>query len=107
MGTYYSAQPCDKLYDIAASIATNGTEMLLAEYPACSSFLGGDLTAHAIVHVNFDGTPAQKIAAINLTFGMAGWVALAIHSFGVEVHVSFALYSVTKHTTDRIRYSCT
>lgn len=87
MGTYYSAQPCDKLYDIAASIAANGTEMLLAEFPACSAFLDGDLTAHGIVHVDFNGTPAQKMAAINMTFGMAGWVALAIHAFGVEVYV--------------------
>jgi hypothetical protein len=87
MGTYYSAQPCDKLYDIAASIAANGTEMLLAEFPACSAFLDGDVTAHGIVHVDFNGTPAQKMAAINMTFGMAGWVALAIHAFGVEVYV--------------------
>lgn len=87
MGTYYSAQPCDKLNDIAASIAANGTEMLLAEFPACSAFLDGDLNAHAIVNVNFNGTAAQKMAAINMTFGMAGWVALAIHAFGVEVYV--------------------
>jgi hypothetical protein len=30
MRSYYSAQPCDKLNDIAAGIAANGTEMLLS-----------------------------------------------------------------------------
>ena len=90
MGSYYSAQPCDKLNDIAAGIAANGTEMLLSEFPACSTFVNGDLHAHAIVNVNFNGTPAQKMAAINMTFGMAGWVALAIHAFGVEVYVRTA-----------------
>ena len=87
MGSYYSAQPCDKLHDIAASIAVNGTEMLLTEFPACLAFLNGDLQAHAIVNANLNGTPAQTMAAINMTFGMAGWVALAIHAFGVEVYV--------------------
>jgi hypothetical protein len=83
MSSYYSAQPCDRLFDIAA----NSAEMLLAEFPACSAFLDGDNTAHAIVNVHFNGTAAQKMAAINLTFGMAGWIALAIHAFGVEVYV--------------------
>lgn len=96
MGSYYSAQPCDKLNDIAASIAANGTEMLLAEFPACSAFLDGDLHAHAIVHVDFNGTAAQKTAAINMTFGMAGWVALAIHAFGVEVYVRPAHITLLK-----------
>lgn len=100
MGSYYSAQLCDKLNDIAASIAANGTEMLLTEFPACLAFLDGDLHAHAIVHVNFGCTAAQTMAAINMTFGMAGWVALYTRACCRSLRTSRAL-NVAKYLTNR------
>jgi hypothetical protein len=81
IGTYYTASPCAKLLNIFGNEST-----LQALYPMCS-----DLNGQALVHANFNGTGAEVAAAMNMSFGMAGWLALTLHAFGVEVYVRLAL----------------
>lgn len=82
LGDFYSLQPCAKLLDVAGSAA-----QLLEEYPVCTAFTEGGASTYAVVRVNFGGTASELMAAMNESFGMAGWLALAMHAFGVEVYV--------------------
>lgn len=83
-GTYYALWPCAK---IAATLPN--VHMLLPLYPSCAAFANGsDLNAVAPVLANLGGkTAANSGAALNLTFGMALWLATAIHAVGVEVYL--------------------
>ncbi len=85
IGGYWSAQPCDKL-DFIISNATKTLEL----YPACATFYSGENPGqYAAVMVNMiNGGPEQAGAALNINFGAAGWLALALHAIGVEIYVS-------------------
>lgn len=79
----WSAQKCTKLLDIVQD-----AQQLVQDYPACASLVdSGDTGAVAAVRANFDGTAPQIAAALNESFGMAGWIALVLHAIGVEVYV--------------------
>lgn len=49
----------------------------------------GNLKAVAAVNANFGGSTAELMSAMNVSFGMAGWLATGLHAIGVEVYVSF------------------
>ena len=59
-------------------------------YPACASYLNGtDVGQEAVVHADFGGDVSTELgAALNMSFGMALWLALALHAVGVEIYVS-------------------
>lgn len=59
-------------------------------YPECASYLdGSDPQQQAIVHANFSNGRSTEIgAALDLGFGMALWVATAMHAIGIEIYVS-------------------
>ncbi|RMZ70784.1 microtubule associated [Pyrenophora seminiperda CCB06] len=81
---YYITWPCAK---IAATIVEEVD--LVSLYPTCKSFIdGSDPEAVASVAAKlFGGNAANTGAALNIVFGMALWVSLAIHAFGVEVYL--------------------
>ncbi|UPX16405.1 uncharacterized protein EKO05_0006808 [Ascochyta rabiei] len=81
---YYIVWPCAK---IAATIA-DGMD-LASEYPACASYAdGSNLAQVSAVLADMDGTSSVNAgAALNVNFGMALWLAFAIHAVGIEVYL--------------------
>jgi hypothetical protein len=86
-GGYLSAQPCDKIEFVlkSANAAT-------ALYPECASYVSVENPGQqALVSANYYGTnPVEILAAFNLVFGVATWLALALHAIGIEIYVSSA-----------------
>jgi hypothetical protein len=82
---HYAVWSCAK---IAATIS--GNMDLVSAYPACASYAdGSNLNQVSAVLADMDGASAANAgAALNVNFGMALWLASAIHAIGVEVYVS-------------------
>lgn len=75
---YYKAWPCAKIASFH-----DDTDEFLRLYPACEAS-----NAWAPVRATMNGDGAENVgAALNVTFGMALWVALSLHAFGVELYV--------------------
>jgi hypothetical protein len=81
---YYSVWTCAK---IAATIADASN--LTFSYPSCKAFVdGSNLEAVSLVEATFAvGDTANTGAALNVVFGMALWLSMAMHAFGVEVYL--------------------
>lgn len=81
---YYAVWSCAK---IEATLQDKAD--WLATYPACASYADGTkLDQVAAVAASFaKGGAANSGAALNLNFGMALWLAVAIHAIGVEVYL--------------------
>ena len=89
-GDFWSVQNCAKLLDVIEDAQT-----LVEQYPSCSSLVtDGNLKAIAAVNANFGGSTVELMSAMNVSFGMAGWLATSLHAIGVEIYVSF-LFSVS------------
>lgn len=117
MGSYYYAMPCQKITGVMASFRMP-TQLVLALYPACESYLNGtNLDQHAVVPADFTGGPEQAAALLDITFGMSIWMAFVLHAVGIEVYVSdgeecsqmlrmmFLTYPTAPSHTSRIRSS--
>lgn len=85
VGSYYIVWPCAKV-----AYTMRSEQDTLEMYPVCESYFNGSsLQQQAVVHADFGSGKATEIAAaMNLCFGMALWVATAMHAIGVEVYVS-------------------
>ncbi|KAI1190322.1 hypothetical protein F5B17DRAFT_387612 [Nemania serpens] len=83
IGGYYLTQPCDKIN------FTIGAKDTMALYPQCATFFSGEnLDQHAVVKANYFGGKLMEIAtALNISFGPAAWMALAIHAFAAELYL--------------------
>ncbi|ORY16407.1 hypothetical protein BCR34DRAFT_637899 [Clohesyomyces aquaticus] len=94
-GAYYTARPCDQLLFIHKT--QNET---LTYYPTCESYFNGSNSNHeAIVRATMNSTKASEItAALGVSFGMALWLALAIHAVGVEIYLH-----ITPKEAERLR----
>jgi hypothetical protein len=83
-GDFWSVQKCAKLLDVIGDAQT-----LVEQYPSCSSLINdGNVRAIAAVNANFGGSAVELMSAMNVSFGMAGWLATSLHAIGVEVYVS-------------------
>ncbi|KAJ4288608.1 hypothetical protein N0V90_011845 [Kalmusia sp. IMI 367209] len=84
IGSYYTVWPCAK---IAFTLRSNETAQSL--YPECASYANGSNPyQQAMVHADFgSGLSTELGAALNMCFGMALWVALALHAIGIEVYL--------------------
>lgn len=81
--SYYLAQPCDKMDYML------GKEETLARYPDCANFYNATrIDQNVVVQADFNGEVDEIGTAMNMNFGMALWVALFLHAFGVEIYVS-------------------
>ncbi|ORY62061.1 uncharacterized protein BCR38DRAFT_486337 [Pseudomassariella vexata] len=88
-GTYYVAQPCDKIQWTFNQGGLSNDQMLLS-YPACAAFLSGEvMDQHATAKVDFSGAQdaIQVSAAFDFIFGTALWLAFALHVIGVELYL--------------------
>ena len=84
MGSFYEARSCAEL-DYMLSHIQNFTE---AQYPECKAwYTGENPNQHAIVLADQDGDIGEVSTALGVSFGMAVWLALAIHAIGVEIYV--------------------
>jgi NADH:ubiquinone oxidoreductase subunit 6 (subunit J) len=81
---YYAVWTCAK---IAATISDPAN--IVAAYPSCKSFVDGtNPEAVSLVEATFGvGDTANTGAALNVVFGMALWLSMAMHAFGVEVYL--------------------
>ena len=73
---YYFAQPCRQIESMGGDPT---------KYPACVADSDG-WTAVKGSLVNADGVE-NAAASLQMTFGMAGWIALALHAIGVEIYL--------------------
>lgn len=80
IGGYYRAMPCDQIASMF-----NDQEKFKASYPQCSSATG-NTEGWIAVPANFNGK-SHVAAALDLTFGTAGWLALVLHAVGVEIYL--------------------
>ncbi|KAJ5337194.1 uncharacterized protein N7506_005216 [Penicillium brevicompactum] len=77
-GQFYKAERCDKLASFYKS-----NEALLAVYPSCNAS-----TSYVAVKANINaGNAGNAAAALDLSFGMSVWLALALHAIGVEIYL--------------------
>jgi hypothetical protein len=87
--TYFTALPCAQLaWDM------NGSEQkTLQYYPECASYFDeSNPNQHAVVHANFQGRYEEVGASMEMSFGMATWLALALHAIGIEIYVRVCLH---------------
>lgn len=94
MGGYQLPMECAKLHYIIED--RNST---LAIYPDCISYYNGsDPSKMALVQADLYGSAAEAAAGLNMTFGMAMWLALLIHAIGVEIYLQ-----LTPRESQRLR----
>jgi hypothetical protein len=81
---YYAVWTCAK---IAATISSHAN--ITDTYPSCKSFADGtNPEAVSLVAATFGvGDAAHTGAVLNVAFGMALWLSMAMHAFGVEVYL--------------------
>lgn len=82
---YYALRPCAQI----ASDRVLPDAAIASLWPACRAYLAGHRPDQAVlVAANYGGTPIEANVALSVTAGPAGWVALLLHVFLVEVYVS-------------------
>lgn len=83
-GGYHTARPCAM---IDFTFEGNQTATL-QYYPDCAAYYdGSDPDKHVAVTANFNGQVVEIGASLSSVFGGAIWLALAIHTIGVEIYV--------------------
>ncbi|KAI2471575.1 hypothetical protein F4781DRAFT_102388 [Annulohypoxylon bovei var. microspora] len=101
IGGFYYVEPCDKI-----SFLLKGENATLAAYPDCAPFFSGeDPNRHIAVPASvFDRTDiVQVAAALNFVFGSSGWIAIFLHTFGVELYLHYE--SVQRQVANSIKKS--
>ncbi|KAH8194842.1 hypothetical protein TruAng_010995 [Truncatella angustata] len=83
IGGYYTAQPCEKIEYIFRSANTT-----MALFPQCAEFFSGaNPSQNVLVNADYNGNVVEIASAFNLTFGPAGWLAVALHAVGIEIYL--------------------
>lgn len=94
MSRYRLAMECAKLdYIIEDRVEMSST------YPDCIAYFNGTQTDQAaVVQADFNGSVEQIGASLDMTFGMAMWLALWLHAMGVEIYLH-----LTPREAERLR----
>ncbi|OLN97920.1 hypothetical protein CCHL11_02607 [Colletotrichum chlorophyti] len=85
LGTYYAIRPCDQV-----AFMVEDKNRTLELYPACATYFSGENPAQqTVVHADIlnSSSAAEAGVAAGMPFGMALWLALAIHAIGIEVYL--------------------
>ncbi|KAI0199332.1 hypothetical protein F4808DRAFT_432800 [Astrocystis sublimbata] len=94
-GGYSMAVPCDKIEFVLGS-----PERTLELYPECSSYVNGTNLFRKAAADAYIFTPevdvVQLVAAMSMTYGVAGWIALFAHVVGLEVYIQSCRYPAKK-----------
>lgn len=92
IGTYDTVKSCDEIY----FIHDNNNETLARLYPQCVSSVANQ---HVVVHASWKNHQADQIgASLDMSFGMAMWLALFLHLVGVEIYLA-----LTPRENERLR----
>lgn len=85
LGDYYATMPCAKV-----AFTMGSDELTQALYPACAAYFNGTSPDQwTMVPADFGGTDVVQIAAaLDMTAGMALWLAFLLHAVGIEIYVS-------------------
>lgn len=95
-GPYYTVRPCA----VVDHMFRNTQAIVEQLYPECMAYYSGQnpnqhVTIAADMH---SGRPDQIASGLNITFGAAGWLALAIHLIAVEIYLQ-----LTPKEAERLR----
>ncbi|OHE99725.1 hypothetical protein CORC01_05083 [Colletotrichum orchidophilum] len=85
IGTYYAARPCDQVAFMIGKMSRT-----LHLYPDCATYFSGENSGQqTIVHADFlnPTSAAEAAVAVGMPFGMALWLALALHAVGIEIYL--------------------
>ena len=82
MNSYYTTMSCDQI-----AFIYNSTEVANKLYPQCNS-PNTTLDDMVVVHALFSKRPEQIGASLDLSFGMAMWLAIIMHLVGVEIYLA-------------------
>lgn len=73
-----------------AQFVAGATDAFYEEYPSCrlgpGTYIGVPADLQSQLHIG---------SAVRLTFAMSTWVAISLHTLGVEVYVRFILQTVS------------
>lgn len=85
MGGYSSNQPCDKIKFVLDARGEG-----LKQYPGCDAFYTGEKPQQqVIVDADVNSSDIMKlVSALNLTYGKSSWLAILLHTVGIEIYVS-------------------
>ncbi|KAF2995208.1 hypothetical protein E8E13_001348 [Curvularia kusanoi] len=91
----YVVWPCAKIADTVSADLD-----LVSAFPACAAYADGrDHDQVSVVLASMDGGSAANAgAALDMTFGMALWMAFALHAAGVEIYLR-----LTPREAERLR----
>ena len=93
IGGYHQLRSCDELK------YTLGDEEAFATYPQCQpSNLNLTVDQMVPVRAKFSSNSAEVGAALGVSFGMAAWLAFALHVVGVEIYLR-----LTPRESERLR----
>ena len=83
--SYWDIWPCAKLN----WVYQNDRNATLTRYPSCNGFYDGSVPGKLVlVHADFNSDfTEEQGAAMGLSFGLAGWIAIFLHGVGVEIYV--------------------
>jgi uncharacterized membrane protein len=91
---FYSVQSCAKLIYTENNNATK----VYAKFPACApAHLNMTVDGQVVVKANFNSLEGA-MSALNISFGMAGWLAAILHAVGVEIYLR-----LTPREAERLR----
>ncbi|KAM7185205.1 hypothetical protein V8F33_012548 [Rhypophila sp. PSN 637] len=85
IGTFQAARSCDLLEYLVGD-----AERTLELYPACGPYFSGqNINQYAVVDADIANptSAAEAAVALEVSFGMAMWIALALHAAGVEIYL--------------------
>lgn len=92
INSYYTTVPCDQI-----AFLYDSTEIANQLYPQCSS-PNTTLDGMVVVHALFSEQPEQIGASLDVSFGMAMWLAIIMHLVGVEIYLA-----LTPREANRLR----
>lgn len=92
INTYDTVKSCDEI----SFIHNNDNETLASLYPQCDGSVANQLV---VVHASWKNhQPDQIGASLDMSFGMAMWLAIFLHLVGVEIYLA-----LTPRENERLR----
>ena len=93
LNSYYSTMSCDEI-----NFLHGPSNPMKKFYPQCSS-PNTTVNDLVVVHADFTGGNIEEISvSLGMSFGMALWLAITLHTIGVEIYLA-----LTPRESNRLR----